>query len=435
VPRRYRRDPGRTWPHRLAILIIIILAIDVVAAPSWSEQQPPPEPAGTRPEATPPGGLRLGPLFVSPRLRIGTIGLDTNVFYSATDRQTDLTASGGPGLQLLLPVRQSTRLVIDGSLDYLFFLRTESQRRLTGAARATFEWNGPRTRFVVEESFQRSYRRPSFEVDQRVLSDTEATRAELKHRLFDRISLLLAAARSRDDAGEGQLYLGTDLGRTTTRRTRLGRAGVDYALTIKTSLVVEGERQDDAFPLDAARDTDSKRLVAGLRTDATALISGRALAGVRWLRPRRHDGGERRVWVADVDAALNLSPKTRIGGSYLRDIGYTAFTPVSGLPTLGTESLGARIEKDLIARLDLRLFGRLTRLVTHQAVALELPGGERVVAVRDDEAREAGADLGYRFRSKLRIGVAAIYTERRSTISNFGIDGLLVGATVTYSPD
>ena len=48
--------------------------------------------------------------------------------------------------------------------------------------------------------------------------------------------------------------------------------------------------------------------------------------------------------------------------------------------------------------------------------------------------REAGAELGYQFRSRVRMGVTAIYTERRSNIETFGIQGLLAGFTVTYDP-
>ena len=48
--------------------------------------------------------------------------------------------------------------------------------------------------------------------------------------------------------------------------------------------------------------------------------------------------------------------------------------------------------------------------------------------------REAGAELGYQFRTRVRIGVTALYTTRESTIETFGIDGLLAGLTVQYNP-
>jgi hypothetical protein len=93
------------------------------------------------------------------------------------------------------------------------------------------------------------------------------------------------------------------------------------------------------------------------------------------------------------------------------------------------------LDKQLRQRLDLRLFARQTRFVTDGEITVDIPGEGPVTAVREDRAWEYGADLGYLFRPKLRIGVAATYTDRNSTISYFGIEGLLVGMTVRYTPD
>jgi hypothetical protein len=61
-----------------------------------------------------------------------------------------------------------------------------------------------------------------------------------------------------------------------------------------------------------------------------------------------------------------------------------------------------------------------------------VPGGATTLQ-RDDSAREAGADLGYRFPWGLRIGLGATYTDRRSQFADLGLEGLLLGATVTYT--
>ena len=55
-------------------------------------------------------------------------------------------------------------------------------------------------------------------------------------------------------------------------------------------------------------------------------------------------------------------------------------------------------------------------------------------AVRDDRVREAGVELGYQFRTRVRVGVTAYYTTRDATFETFGIEGLLAGLTVTYNP-
>ncbi len=78
-------------------------------------------------------------------------------------------------------------------------------------------------------------------------------------------------------------------------------------------------------------------------------------------------------------------------------------------------------------------FARLIRYRTDDVVLVP-PGEEPVETFRDDRVREAGVELGYQFRSRVRMGVTAIYTERRSNIETFGIQGLLAGFTVTYNP-
>jgi hypothetical protein len=93
-----------------------------------------------------------------------------------------------------------------------------------------------------------------------------------------------------------------------------------------------------------------------------------------------------------------------------------------------------RLEKGLGARFDVRLHAGVTRLVSDGAITLVPRPGSAVTGVRDDTVREAGAELGYTFRSRLRIGAGAAYTQRRSTFADLGIQGLLLGGTVTFTP-
>jgi len=50
------------------------------------------------------------------------------------------------------------------------------------------------------------------------------------------------------------------------------------------------------------------------------------------------------------------------------------------------------------------------------------------------KVREAGGELGYQFRSRIRAGITVSYTDRVSTIQTFGIEGLLAGFTLQYNP-
>jgi hypothetical protein len=418
-----------------APMCAVIVAAGVLSATLATAQdsQATPDETGKQESAPRPGLWRVGVFYVSPRFRIGTIGLDTNVLYTPTERTTDVSANGGPGLELVLPLGGSGRFYSEGYLDYLYFAKTDSQRKLTGSARGGFDFKSPRSRFNLEESWVDTFSRPSFEVNQRVRQTREATTLDIKRRLLGRISLLAKGGRARFDVASGTEYLGANLAGTLTRDEYRAGGGLDYAITVKTSFVVEDEQRWDRYRLSPLRDANSNRVWAGIRTDETALIAGHALVGQRFydLQNAPVSGS---ATVADVDADWNVSPKTKLGGHYGRDLTYSAL-PVAGVnPLLLNETYGARIDKFLSRNLNLRLFGRVTHIKSESPVAVNVPGEGAVERRRNDKYRQVGADLGYLVRPNLRVGVAATYGDQNTTIDYLGVEGLVVGATVRYNP-
>jgi len=208
-----------------------------------------------------------------------------------------------------------------------------------------------------------------------------------------------------------------------------------YRLTAKTSVVAGGDYQWDRFLLDPSRDADSNRIYGGFVVDSDTRLGGRAVGGVRLFRFRENEAfPERTSPYANIAFVYTVSPKTRFEVSYNRDLTYSAFAVSGGTPTRENESYSARLVKGLVGRLDLQIYGRFTRLVTDGEVTTIDSDGESVTAIRDDEIWEGGANLGYTFRSNLRIGLGAELTRRTSTFSDLGIEGLLIGATVEYTP-
>jgi hypothetical protein len=205
-----------------------------------------------------------------------------------------------------------------------------------------------------------------------------------------------------------------------------------YGLTPKTSLLLTGDMEWDRFLEAPIRDADSNRALAGFEVLSDTRLSGRALGGIRSFRPKRSDD-TRLLGVADVSLIYTVSPKTRFETRYRRDLDYSAFITSGPTPTVTTESFGLGLSKGLVARLDLRVAGSRNRLTSDGDLLLVLPDQGPTVTARKDEYWQASADLGYTFGSRLRIGVAAIYADRDSSITYFGVRGLVMGATVTYS--
>jgi hypothetical protein len=358
---------------------------------------------------------------VTPSFRISSLGVDTNVFYTPTDRRSDFIAHGGPGLEMVVPLHGALKLRADGTLGYLYYARTESQRRLTGGGLGRLAYEGTRLHTGAQYAYTRSYGRLGFEVDRRVAQEEQRAQADLRYGIGPRFAFGVRATSARYDIDAGQEFFGADLRRNLTRDTYGGAANLSYALTPKTSLVVEADHQADRFVLDDTRDTDSNRLGGGFVLNSTTFLSGHVMAGARSIRVLALPDADRVEPYVNADLIYHFGPRTRLGAAYSRDVGFSAFAVAAGdVPTLTTESVRVRVEKGLWRRLDLRLHAGLTQLKSDAPVLIEAPIEGPISARRNDRAREAGADLGYAFWSRLRIGLAATWTERRSPIRDLG---------------
>jgi hypothetical protein len=411
---------------------VTILLVSLQLATTPTQGQTPEGPDGQLPSTgTRPGLFRVGSLYLTPYLHIGTLGIDSNVFYTATDRQTDFTASGGPGLEIVKPFGHDSRFRIDGGLDYLYFAKTESQRRLNGYGSASLDVRGVKTWLFAEERYARTFTRPSYEVNDRVEQETEGTQGFVRRDLGERFRLVVFGSRERTRT-DSYDYLGTNLGNTLTTNEYHAGAELQLGMSVKTRLVAGADQGWYRFPSLPARDGSSTLAYGGFRTDASALISGFALAGMRWFRL---DSGERRdVVYADVSATWTITPKTKLGGRYKRDADYSSLAMAGPTPTNLGEQIEAFVEKFLTRAVYLRLSARQIRLISDGEVLLVPPDGGVEVSPRNDRIREVAGELGYQFRSRIRAGVTVSYTDRVSTIETFGVEGLLAGFTLQYNP-
>jgi hypothetical protein len=249
-----------------------------------------------------------------------------------------------------------------------------------------------------------------------------------------RFGVLITASDHRYEVPDHQEFAGTDLTQTLSRSEYKVTVVPKVRVTAKTSLLVGGDYELDRFPFLGGRDADSNRLFAGFEVASATRLEGRLVAGARSFRLTRRSGEARGSVIAgygDADLWYHVGPRTSIEARYLRDLSYSAFAVEGETPTLTTEVIAAQLDKDLWLRFNLRVFGSYNRLKTAGAVAIRRATGETVAMIRNDKVREGGLDFGYKFRGSLRIGIAAIYTERLSTFEDFGIKGLLVGGTIS----
>ncbi len=440
-------------PRSTATPLLIMLASATVGlAQEMAQVEPAADDAATTTapgeSSERPGRFRAGPFYFTPYIKVGSIGFDSNVLYTQAETQPDFSVSGGPGIETTLPIRQASRLTLDTGLTYLYFARTESQRRLNAYGRVLLAYDPfeyapaidgaideyrPQRRAWIEERYENTHARISLELDERVPRTEEGTSAEILFPILGRFALQVEGQRERSEIQEEALYLGNDLRRTVNKDRYLAAGALRYSVTIKTTLVARGDKEFHRFAIEPERDGDITRLLGGVETDTTALISGHALAGVGRFH-RKAGGPDRDSTEVDVDAMINFTPRTRLGGGYRQGLGLSILSTPAAEPTSLTKVSEVRIGKDLWDRFDLRMYGRLTEFTTDGPVAIVQPDGTTEVQRRDDRSQQAGLDLGYTFKPDVRIGIDVSYTTRESNFAFFDIQGFVVGFTVNYVP-
>jgi hypothetical protein len=398
-------------------------------------QDPAPTPAiGTpdrqgRAEGAPLVRLKLGAWTVSPTLRIGELALDTNVFYER-ERRTDFLASGGPGLEIAAGFLDHWRFAVDGEGTYYYFHRNERLRRWGGSGGARLDWKTTGTAAGVAARLTDSFSRPSFEVDARI-----DQRRESLSGYFDRnlglITLSLDATLARVRVSGGQEFRGVDLERALSQDELTGRARASLRLTPITSLLAEAELSAFELPLAAARNYSRQRFGVGFAT--SGLFKGEALGGVS---RTSLDAGGGSASAPFFRVSLTQNVGTRIVLSERLDLEQTlsAFAVDGEVPTYDRLTAAVTLQYSFLRRFSLRLTGGIDKIESLGLVEIVGDDGRPRRVKRDDTAYTGDVDLGVQL-GEARLSGFARYTTRESLFfTDFGIDGLQVGARLSYRP-
>lgn len=416
-------------PMRTSCALGLLLAL--AGAPGFAQ---PPKPGATpEPEAkhsgAPLGQFTAGPFIVTPTFKIGSLAVDTNVYYR-TERTADFVASGGPGLDVALPFLDHWKWDVQGSSEYFYFQKNKQLRRWTGGGVSTLIWRDTGTEVTLSGRVLKDFSRPSFEVDSRVATDQRHGGASVERDL-GRLTMVATLGYSGIRVDPGQEFRGANL--TTTLTTDRYRGGGEFrlALTPVSSLVVEGAYEQTRFPLAPARNFSEEN--AGLGLDTKGFFKGRATAGVRSARLLQGGVSKIRPYFRG-DLTQQLGRRFKLAERYTQESAVSAFAAEGGLPTYEHKSLDLNLAIQITNRIDMRLGGARDRIISDGLVQVVLDDGTPSTAQRDDLAYIARADLGMRL-GRARMSVFGTYTTRQSIyFSDFGIDGLQAGARVEYAP-
>lgn len=398
---------SRLWSATVLILLCVV--------PKGATAQPLPESAG---EAR----IKWGPLSLDPRLTIGNVGVDTNVFNDADAPVRDVTATVGPAVDSWIRI---ARLDWSGTstVTWNYFREATSQRSFDLGQSGRVGLDLGRLVPFVRGTIGRARQRPNLEIDARVRRDATEMTGGLDLLLGARTRLSFEHG-VRDLRFDDATLAGESLARALDRRETLTAVRARRALTPLTTFVAEGQAREDRFRYSPDRDSDSIKVTGGLELRPLALISGRAMIGARKFEPKSVEVPAFEGVVTDVELGYQVRDLTRFVGVIQRDVDYSfepsqAYYVSTGLRLSVTQAIGGGWD-----------------VVAH-AARTELSYRERLdgVAVergRRDRVRAYGLGVGRRLGAEIRLGVDLEYVTRSSSVRIRTFEGLRGGGSFSY---
>lgn len=364
--------------------------------------------------------FRFGAVAVNPRASVRDIGVDTNVFNTADNKQRDVTFTFVPGTELFLRTGKGL-LSVEGELQAVYFNRFETERSINSSARVGYEVRLTRLRPYASFTTINTRQRPGYEIDVRARHYETDVRAGSDLRVASK-STVRVEYRFLDYSFAGDaVFFGRPLNEELNRDLKAVEIGWRQRLTALTTWVTRVSRQSERFEFEDTRNSDSFRVDSGFELGRYALIRGSAFVGFRKLRPA--DGGTLPGFsglTADVNVSYTVPTQTRVSAIVDRDVEYSydRNTPYY-IQTGWTAALTQRV----IGRWDVQLQGGRDRL-SYQSVDVR--------DQRKDFLGRFGGGVGYTLGDRVRAGFDVVSYYRRSNFSSREYGGIRAGVSVTY---
>ena len=397
-----------------AMCALALLAV-LLSVPAFAQQVPS---SVDDPVAEAP--VRFGVLALDPRIGLTQLGVDTNVFNSASNPQTDFTFTVVPGTELWMRTGRGL-LSIDAQLEYVYFHEFDTERSTNSFASAQYEFRFNRMRPYLSGSTLNTRQRPGYEIDVRARHYETDLHGGTDLRVASKSILRLDYRHLDYTFANDAVYQGEPLNEQLNRTLQAVEGSWRQRLTALTTWVTRVSRETERFHFDDFRNSDSLRFATGFELGRFALIRGSAFVGFRNLTPA--DGGSLPEFsgiTADIDASYTAPTQTRINVAVDRDVQYSYedLTPYY-LQTGWTATLTQRI----IGRWDIQVTGGRDRLAYEALLPSE---------ARTDYINRYGGGIGYALGDQLRAGFD-IHSYNRTSIDpgrEYGV--LRAGVSVTY---
>jgi hypothetical protein len=370
--------------------------------------------------------VHLGPFYLTPAVSVSEFGLDTNVFNQAGERESDFTFTIAPRLTTAIPVARRALFTASTAAGLVYYHRYNSERSINPDLALRGELYLNRVTLFAQPSYLRTRERPSFEIDLRSRRVEQGTVAGIDTRILPKLNLELSVDHHRTVFDADEFFLGTSLAETLNRASWSYAASARWAATPLTTFVVRGESTKDRFLVSQIRNSDSRRVTAGVELRPRALISGKAEIGMRRLHTLNQQVLDFTGLVAAATLNYTLRGSTNFAFHANRDTHYS-FELLE--PYYVDTTSGVSVRQHLGGRLD-AMVGFDAHRYAYRALVTD---SGNAAPTRIDLTNSYSGSVGYRVGQSGRVAFGFVYWIRDSDTRDFrNYDGLRIGTSITY---
>lgn len=368
-----------------------------LATPALAQQAPPP--------AAPQ--LHLGPVGILPRLDISELGVDSNVFNSPDDPQSDFTANIIPRVNA---AARGGWIEVTGNatVGFLYFHKFTSERAINRSAEGRVEVTQGLLRPFVFGSIVDTNERLNAEIDARAHHRQPGYGGGVAIAVTTRTSILLQARRNSLDYFPGEEFRDVDLSRTMNSNVDVYETGLRFGLTPLTTWETTFGVQHDRFDNEPLRDSNSDRFMTSLVFNPSAVIQGRGGFGYRNFKPKDSElaGYSGAIWSG---ALTYTNGGLKLDGAFERDVRYS-YQQLQ--PYYLMKLIRVTATQVIVGSFD--VLGTFARTgMDYRALRA---GTE---PARIDTMRLATIGAGYRIGATARLGINAEWSRRESDLASF----------------
>jgi hypothetical protein len=384
------------------------------------------------------GRYKLGPLHVTPRLRL-TSGIDTNVFQTLADPTRDAVVVLSPRVDGALPVGRRLRLTGLGYVDVNYFRRQDDERSVDFYGEGRGELYMGAVTFFGGGGGGQFTQRFSIDVDDRLERQEKRAYAGATWHLTRRLSLTGQGSNEILTFAPGVFRLGGSVKEAMDRNTLAATGQIRFALSPRTTLLVSGEAIEDRFfsqPSNLPPERQSYRFLGGVEFGGRSIFTGRVLAGLRDFPGTLEQGSPAYrgpVVAADLSLPVGRFARLRLVGE--RDVLYASSLVEAGTLRYRNAFVYNRYLGEVVVELPLQCLAFLQAGFERSDYLLPYPyPNDFSLNDRVDNRYTAGASLLRQFGDSVRMGGHVAWARRVSSLPVFSYEGLRYGLTAEVRP-